>query len=59
MRFDGSDDDGYDALKEWIAFVLNPVVPNNDSGPLYLDLEYTLSLAAGMRVTPSPYHGTS
>lgn len=59
MRFDGSDDEGYDALKEWIAFVLDPVVPNNDSGPLCFDLEYTLSLAAGMGVSPSLYHGTS
>lgn len=47
MRFDGIDDDGYDALKEWIAFVLDPLATNNDSGPLYLDAEYIQSLADG------------
>lgn len=56
MRFDGSDDDGYDALKEWIAFVLQPVAANADSGPLYMDLEHMLSLAAGM-LRFSPYDG--
>ena len=56
MRFDGSDDDGYDALKEWIVFVLQPVVANADTGPLYMDLEHMFSLAAGMLRFP-PYHG--
>lgn len=32
LRFDTGQDDGYDALKEWIALVLHPAVVHDDTG---------------------------
>ena len=47
MRFEGSEDDGYGALKEWIALVLDPATVNDSSGRFSLAPEYLESLADG------------
>ena len=47
MGFDGSEDDGYSALREWIALVLDPVAVGGSSGDCPLPPEYLDDLTHG------------
>lgn len=47
MKFDGDPDGGYDALKEWIAFVLDPARLNDNSVQFPLPPEYLRRLTKG------------
>lgn len=49
---DRGQDDGYDALKEWIALVLQPAVINDDTGRFPLLPEELESFADGESLPP-------
>lgn len=47
LWFDGAEDDGYEALREWISLVLNPAIVNDNTGRFPLPSEELERLTDG------------